>query len=107
VLHFIPDADDPYAIVAQLRDAVIAGSYIAVSHVTQVAEQAEGQETVRQLLSRTATPGYYRTREQIVRLLTGLDIVEPGIVAVSDWHPDPSEGSEPWPGLLAAIGRKP
>lgn len=37
VLHFIPDADDPLGIVTELRDAVVAGSYIVLAHSTQVA----------------------------------------------------------------------
>jgi hypothetical protein len=32
ILHAIPDADDPHAIVAKLVSAVPAGSYLAVSH---------------------------------------------------------------------------
>ena len=32
VLHAIPDADDPHAIVARLMDAVPSGSYLAISH---------------------------------------------------------------------------
>jgi SAM-dependent methyltransferase len=112
VLHFIPEADDPFAIVAQLRDAIVADSYIAVSHVTRTPEQAEALaralEAARQLGQQTSTPVHYRTREQVARLMTGLELVEPGIVTIDNWHPDPSEGFyEPWPGLLAAVGRKP
>ena len=33
ILHAIPDADDPHAIVATLLDAVPPGSYLAVSHL--------------------------------------------------------------------------
>jgi S-adenosyl methyltransferase len=108
VLHFIPEAADPYAIVGQLRDAVVSGSYIAVSHMTWVPELAKAQATVQQMSQQTPTPVQFRSREQIAQLLTGLDIVEPGLVPVLDWHPDPSEGtSEPWPTLLVAVGRKP
>jgi hypothetical protein len=107
VLHFISDADDPYGIVAQLRDAVVAGSYIALSHGTAVPELAESLESSQRLYQRTPTSTHVRSREEIARLLDGLDIVEPGIVPVTDWHPDPSEGaSEPWPSVLAAVGRK-
>jgi S-adenosyl methyltransferase len=33
ILHAIPDADDPHAIVATLMDAVPSGSYLPVSHM--------------------------------------------------------------------------
>jgi S-adenosyl methyltransferase len=32
ILHAIPDADDPHAIVARIMDAVPPGSYLALSH---------------------------------------------------------------------------
>ncbi|MEU1361403.1 SAM-dependent methyltransferase [Micromonospora zamorensis] len=46
VLHFVPDGDDPYALVRHLLDALPAGSWLAASHATHeylppaVAEQA-------------------------------------------------------------------
>jgi hypothetical protein len=108
VLHFIPDADDPERIVGQLRDAVVAGSYIALSHAVHVTERAEAFEAVRQVSQRTPTPWHLRSQEQVARLLTGLDLVEPGIVTLAEWHPNLSEGpSQPWPGHLVAVGRKP
>src|SRR5438876_156732 len=33
ILHAIPDADDPHAIVAKLMDAVPSGSYLVVTHM--------------------------------------------------------------------------
>ena len=32
ILHFVPDDEDPYGIVARFRDALPAGSYLALSH---------------------------------------------------------------------------
>ena len=34
VLHFIGDADDPWNLVARLRDALAPGSYLVLSHIT-------------------------------------------------------------------------
>jgi hypothetical protein len=31
----------------------------------------------------------FRTHEQILGLFTGLSLVEPGLVLVPDWRPDP------------------
>lgn len=106
VLTLIPDADDPCAIVGQLRDAMVAGSYIVVAHPVQLADRAEAQEKIRKLTNRTTTPVWYRSREQIARMLTGLDIVEPGLVPLTDWHPDSTDGVSV-PSVLAAVGRKP
>jgi hypothetical protein len=55
--------------------------------------------------------GFFRTPEQVGSFLTGLDLVEPGLVRVPDWRPDGSEDSaEDHPVLrlaVAAVGRKP
>ena len=34
VLHFVPPDDDPYGLVARLRDALCPGSFLVLSHVT-------------------------------------------------------------------------
>ena len=34
VLHFVPDADEPHRIIAEYRDQVVPGSYLAISHGT-------------------------------------------------------------------------
>ena len=32
-----------------------------------------------------------RTREQVARFFTGLELVEPGLVQVHQWRPDPGD----------------
>ncbi|MGC9668753.1 SAM-dependent methyltransferase [Planosporangium sp. 12N6] len=108
VLHFVPDSDDPGGIVATFRDALAPGSYIAISHVTDLSHERE-IEAIRKLYEHTPTPGQPRTAKQIEGLLAGLEILEPGVVQVDDWHPDP-EGGERHPQaavMLGAVGRKP
>ena len=108
VLHFVSDADDPASIVARLLDATVRGSHIVLSHGSPVPELHDELDDLRQLYRRTPTPLHLRTPEQIECLLKGLDLVEPGIVPITDWHPDPDEDDlEPQPGLLAAVGRMP
>jgi hypothetical protein len=55
--------------------------------------------------------GSFRTPEQVGSFLTGLDLVEPGLVRVPDWRPDGSEDSAEDHAVLrlavAAVGRKP
>src|ERR1700685_3798442 len=34
LLHFIPDADDPYSLTARYLDALPSGSYLAISHAS-------------------------------------------------------------------------
>jgi hypothetical protein len=108
VLHFVSDDDDPAGLLAQIRGTLVSGSYIAISHGTPLSERREQQDAVNALYRRTPTPVYLRTPDQVERLLTGLRLVEPGVVPVSDWHPDPEEADgKERPAVLAAVARVP
>jgi hypothetical protein len=43
------------------------------------------------LYARTANPMTMRSHEQVAALLTGFDLVEPGLVRMPAWRPDPDE----------------
>ncbi|HEY6295833.1 MAG TPA: SAM-dependent methyltransferase [Streptosporangiaceae bacterium] len=85
VLHFIPDADDPYAVVARLMDAVPPGSYLVISHAaSDILSEATAEMARRynQMSSATITP---RSRDQVTRFFAGLDLVPPGLVPLNQW----------------------
>jgi hypothetical protein len=107
ILHAIPDADDPHAIVATLMDAVPPGSYLAVSHVGSELLEREKQDGVRGVADRMVkqTPAY-RSREQVARFFAGTDLVEPGIVRVEAWRPDPGAGGTAKSSMWGAVGAK-
>lgn len=108
VLHFVPDSDDPAGIVSALQDVMVSGSYIVMTHGTEVPSRLTEAENVRELYRSTPTSIHLRTPEQVLDYLSGLEIVEPGIVEVGDWHPDPDvTDEEKPPGILAVVGRKP
>jgi hypothetical protein len=108
VLHFIPDEDDPYAIVARLLAALPSGSYLAVQHPTgdfyPAGVGAQGS------YRNAGIPFQYRTRAEFERFVAGLELVPPGLVPMVEWR---AEGeSQPRPsaaeaGAYAALGRKP
>ena len=52
------------------------------------------------------TPLYLRDRDQVAALFAELRLIEPGVVAVTDWRADPGEDETPQLGLLAAVARK-
>jgi hypothetical protein len=108
VLHFVSDDDHPASIVAQLREGLVSGSYIAISHITESTHRQE-IESIRRLYQHTPTPGQPRTPAQVEALLAGLDLMEPGVVQVDDWYPD-ADGRDRHPQaavMLGAVGRKP
>jgi len=107
ILHAIPDADDPYAIVARLMDAVPSGSYLAISHPTSDALRPEAKDDVLDVLNRSAQQQFTtRGREQVARFFAGLDLVEPGLVLVEEWRADPAPGDARKSSIWAAVGRK-
>ncbi len=107
ILHAIPDADDPHAIVARLMDAVPSGSYLALSHLGR---EFFPPQTLRQIedLSRGNIQQQfaYRGRDQVTRFFDGADLVEPGMVPVEEWRPDPAAANPGKSALWGAVGRK-
>jgi hypothetical protein len=43
----------------------------------------------------------------MLRFFAGMDLVEPGLVRVEEWHPDPSPGETGKSALWCALARKP
>jgi S-adenosyl methyltransferase len=115
VLHYLSDEDKPFAVLAEYRDATVAGSYLAVSHVTADSRPADVASLVG-VAARFGIPVTPRSRGQIRQMLAGFDPVDPGLVWAPEWRPDRTgdadidNTSEPDPSrscVLAGIGRKP
>ncbi|MCP3799294.1 SAM-dependent methyltransferase [Allokutzneria sp. A3M-2-11 16] len=107
VLHFVPDAEDPWAVVAGYLDRLVPGSHLVLSHGTNddfSDEENSGFETVRQVYQRTSSPIVVRTEAEVAAFFTGLELVPPGLVRLSDWRPD---SVEQWKSWRCGIGRKP
>jgi hypothetical protein len=112
VLHFISDAEDPWRIVATLLDALPPGSYLAVCHGTSEGRPDVAQAAQEVYNRSVSTQVHLRSREQILRLFDGLDLVPPGLVPIQEWRPDPRSAAPPdpgmtWAGGLVGVARKP
>jgi S-adenosyl methyltransferase len=107
ILNAIPDSDDPYAIVARLMDAVPSGSYLVISHG---GSDLLGQQTLHGLTDiadrRMQQKVVYRSREQVARFFEGTDPVEPGLVRIEQWRPEPGTGQAGKSSGWCAVGRK-
>jgi len=107
ILHAIPDADDPHALVARLMDAVPPGSYLALSHAGSDLVSPQVQHGIEDVAGRMIRQQYAsRSREQVERFFQGTDLVEPGLVRVEDWRPNPAAGDTARSSLWCAVGRK-
>jgi hypothetical protein len=108
VLHFVPDEDDPWRIVAQFRDAIAPGSFLVLSHGAlsdAKREVGEAFETVYN--TRVSAQASIRARAEILRFFGGFTLAEPGLVYTPQWRPGPGEevpAGLPDFWLLAGVG---
>ncbi|MDL4818449.1 SAM-dependent methyltransferase [Actinomadura opuntiae] len=104
VLHFIPDEDDPHAVVAAYRDRLPSGGHLAVSTPsTDGYTDAELAEITSPYGNATAGVTI-RTREAIEAFFGGWPLLPPGLVEASRWR---TGGPELRGKMLAGIARKP
>ncbi|MEV6328990.1 SAM-dependent methyltransferase [Streptomyces sp. NPDC051909] len=110
VLHFLEDADEPGAAVAELVDALAPGSMLVLTHASYEGipvpqERAGGAVGVYRDIR---NPLVMRTHEEITRFFDGTELVEPGVVPMPLWRPDsPDEEEDPFAfSGFAGVGRK-
>ena len=88
VLHFLPDEDDPGQILRTLLDALPSGSYLVASHAT-AEHNPEGLSGAGRAYRQGGLRGALRTSEEFGELaFSGLELVDPGVVLVSEWRPE-------------------
>ncbi|MEU8175099.1 SAM-dependent methyltransferase [Microbispora hainanensis] len=99
ILHHVNDHEDPQGIAARFRDALPSGSFLALSHfhnpgpsMPDVSAQAT---TAEKLFNENLGTGRWRTREEILAYFGDMPLLEPGLVPLPEWRPDPGEVFEP------------
>jgi hypothetical protein len=109
LLHFIPDDPTVSRIIRTVREAVVKGSYIAISHGLNENMSAETARQLEALYAKSTNRVRFRSRAEMNLLFEGLELVPPGVVEVFQWRPDgasaidgPQEISS-----LCGVGRKP
>jgi hypothetical protein len=104
VLHFLPDEDDPGALVRRFVEPLPSGSHVILSHAA--AEERRNERVGETYRAESASAALVaRTREQVAALLDGLTIIEPGVVPLHEWRPHGGEyvSDAGW----TAVARKP
>jgi hypothetical protein len=107
LLNFIEDDQAAAAAVAALVGAVPPGSFLAIMHPASDLDPAllEAGRHWNQLAAQRVR---LRSREQVAGFLAGLELVDPGLVTVPEWRPDPDQTvPEQLIPLYAAVARKP
>ncbi|MBF8189428.1 SAM-dependent methyltransferase [Nonomuraea sp. K274] len=114
ILHHLADADDPAAVVARLAGPLAPGSHVVISHFhnpgeahPEVSKQAYAAE---KLFNENLGTGRWRTREELLPYFDGLELLEPGLVPLPEWRPDPGDRAAPgitYHTFVGGVGRKP
>lgn len=104
ILNFVMDTDEARRIVRTLMDAMPSGSHLAITHPTMELG-GEGNGAAMRFWNENATPPITaRSRDEFASFLTGLDLVEPGIVSCARWRAEPGAVEV---AQFGAVARKP
>ncbi|WP_046504085.1 SAM-dependent methyltransferase [Streptomyces odonnellii] len=96
VLGHIPDLSEAYALVRRLVGAAAPGSLLVLSHAVMSPQGAAAQDDYNKS---APIPYMLRTPEQIAGFFDGIGLVDPGLVPMPDWRPDPNTDTQPLPGV--------
>ncbi len=91
VLPHIPDSDDPDRLVADYLSALASGSYLMISHGSIDDFDEAETDGIYDVYRASTSPITSRSHARIASWFDGLELVEPGVVVVTDWRPDTGE----------------
>jgi S-adenosyl methyltransferase len=89
ILHFVPDEADPAALIAALLEPFPAGSHVAISHATP--DTVPEVHDVERVFDEATEQAHVRSRSEVRKLVSGLEVVEPGLTWPPEWRPDPGD----------------
>jgi len=90
-MHFIPDEADPWAMVSRMMDHLAPGSYLAISQVVSDDPEVRQRMTEFALNNTRGAFGRFRKKQEVRAFFNGLEVIDPGLGDINDWHPDGRE----------------
>jgi hypothetical protein len=88
IVHFILDSDDPQGIVRRFMDALVPGSYLALTVFTGDTDPV-GVAGVSREYNARGIPLQVRNKKETEVFFEGYELLEPGVQLVHHWRPDP------------------
>lgn len=109
VLHFIPDAGDPYGLVRRLMEPLPSGSYLVIGHGASDIEPEAAAELTERYNERSTVKIRLRTRAEVAPFFDGLELAGRGLVPLSQWWSTEPVETDTVSGLVGHVGiaRKP
>jgi DNA-binding HxlR family transcriptional regulator len=88
VLHFVPDTDAPWDIVAELVAGISGDAYLAIGHGSSDLAAGHTDAGARAYNEHSPVQITFRPRAQVARFLEGMQLLDPGLVALDKWPAD-------------------
>ena len=110
VLHFVPDEEKPHEIIAAYRDHLAPGSYLVITHAPSATPEEDPSgyvKSVTNVYQQASANLHVRSLPEIERFFDGFELVDPGLVWINEWRPDPSILPAAGRSLRVGVGRKP
>lgn len=106
VLHFFGDQEEPTGVVRRIAARLAPDSYLALTHLARDVEGKDLTETFTRLNAVMAESVVLRSRDEVAGLFGEMEIIEPGVVQLPEWRPDPGTApAGPLP-MWAGVARK-
>src|SRR3954452_11173499 len=86
VLHLVTDDDIAYPAIRAIVDAMPSGSYLVISHATGDFWPQEQVDAANATNRAHNVDFRFRTKSEVAGFLTGLNVIDPGIVPVAEWR---------------------
>jgi hypothetical protein len=108
VLWHILDDGRAQQILNSLMGPLAPGSYLAGTHPTLEVTGQKVATAIDHWNQHGKPPGRHRTPQQLARLFSRLELVEPGLVSCTQWRPEATPfGLPEQTDQFCAVGRKP
>ncbi|MET8681773.1 SAM-dependent methyltransferase [Streptomyces sp. NPDC004647] len=88
VLHCLPDGSDPAGVVRRIAARLAPGSFLVICQLTSDNAQIRAETTEFMRQNTHGKWGRVLERHEVDAYFTGMDILSPGLVEISAWHPN-------------------
>lgn len=105
VLHFVLPEEDPARIVAAFTERMAPGSYLIISHGVSDDTDPGALAGLTNAYDRAGVPLVARTVAEVEGWFGGFELVRPGLVDVTRWHPGKTARPAPVR-VVAGAGRR-
>jgi hypothetical protein len=108
ILHYIPGLAEAQQIVARLLRAVPSGSCLTISHAASDISPEQMAEMIRRMNQHLPEGNHVgRPHDVVAHFFDGLDLLEPGVVKVTQWRPASAADADGPTSLWGGVARKP